>query len=215
MAAFLGEDRGGRGYESNEVQTNTASPPLAEAGATAPRRQAILRLALVVLLTAGITFLAITFRHQLGGLEALGYPGVFLVSLLANATVVLPAPGLAFTFAMGSVLNPLLVGLVAGAGEALGEMTGYLAGRAGRTAIGQDSRYERLERITRRYGGWAILALSAIPAAVFDLVGLAAGAMRMPVLRFLLFTLVGKTIKTIAVAYAGAYSVTWLLDLIN
>ncbi|NPV09123.1 MAG: VTT domain-containing protein [Anaerolineae bacterium] len=211
----MGEDRGGRGYESNEVQTNTASPPLAEAGATAPRRQAILRLALVVLLTAGITFLAITFRHQLGGLEALGYPGVFLVSLLANATVVLPAPGLAFTFAMGPVLNPLLVGLVAGAGEALGEMTGYLAGRAGRTAIGQDSRYERLERITRRYGGWAILALSAIPAAVFDLVGLAAGAMRMPVLRFLLFTLVGKTIKTIAVAYAGAYSVTWLLDLIN
>ncbi|MGI6208935.1 MAG: VTT domain-containing protein [Anaerolineae bacterium] len=196
------------------MQAGTASTSMTEAHSVG-RGRAILRLALVVIFTLGITFLAITFRRELKQLEELGYPGVFLISLIANATVVLPAPGLAFTFAMGAVLNPLLVGLVAGLGETLGEMTGYLAGRAGRTALGNDPRYQRLEDLTRRYGGWTILVLSAIPAAVFDLVGLAAGALRMPIVRFLLLTLVGKTIKTLVFAYAGAHSITWLLDLIS
>lgn len=196
------------------MQTDTASRTLVEAR-PARRGRAVLQLALVVLATLSITLLAVRFRDELRGLEALGYPGVFLISLISCATVIFPAPGLAFTFAMGSVLNPLLIGLVAALGETLGEMTGYLAGRAGRSALGQDPRYERLEDLTRRYGGWAILALSAVPVGVFDLVGLAAGAMRMPLPRFLLFTLVGKTIKTVVVAHSGAYSITWILDLIH
>ncbi len=179
------------------------------------QRQTVLRLLGVALFTIAISLLAIKFRHQLSDIKELGYPGIFLVSLLTSATVVLPAPGLAFTFAMGSVFNPLLVGLAAGAGETLGELTGYIAGRAGRSAFGQDPRYERLEAITRRYGAWAILVLSILPIGVFDVVGIAAGAMRMPLAHFVSATWLGKTTKTIAFAYAGAHSINWLIELVQ
>jgi len=178
------------------------------------RRQTALRLAAVVVFTLAVSVIAIRFRHQLQGVSELGYPGIFLVSLLTSATVVLPAPGLAFTFAMGHVLNPLLVGLAAGLGETCGEMTGYVAGRAGRSAFGQDPRYERLESITRRHGAWAVLALSILPIGVFDVVGIAAGAMRMPISRFAGAAWLGKTIKTVAFAFAGAHSITWLVELL-
>jgi len=173
------------------------------------------RVVAALALSIGITVLVVVFRDRIKGIETLGYPGVFLLSFLANATVIFPAPGLAFTFAAGSVLNPVLVGLVAGAGETLGEVTGYLAGYAGRTVVSRDSRYTRLENFTRRYGGLSVFLLALIPAAVFDIVGVVAGAMRMPITRFLLYTWVGKTGKTIVFAYAGAHSVTWILRLIN
>lgn len=179
------------------------------------RRQTAFRLIGVVLFTVTVSFLAIKFRHELLGIKELGYPGIFLVSLLTSATVVLPAPGLAFTFAMGPVLNPVLVGLAAGLGETLGELTGYAAGRAGRAAFGQDPRYEKLERITRRHGAWAVLVLSILPIGVFDVVGIASGAMRMPIARFAGAAWLGKTIKTVAFAYAGAHSITWFMELIH
>ncbi len=193
-------------------------PSQAEAGTTkkaASKRGNLVKLFTVVAISVTVTIVAIVFREKIMGMEKLGYPGIFLVSLVANATVIFPAPGLAFTFAMGSVFNPLLVGLVAGLGEALGELSGYAAGYAGRGMFSEDRRYARFERLTRRYGGAAVVVLSAVPAAVFDLVGIAAGAMRMPAYRFLFYTWLGKTAKTIVFAYAGAYSVTWFLDLIR
>ncbi|RLC78767.1 MAG: hypothetical protein DRI61_09280, partial [Chloroflexi bacterium] len=54
-----------------------------------------------------ITVLIISFREQVQHLAAYGYAGVFLVSLLGNATVILPAPSLALVFALGSALSPL------------------------------------------------------------------------------------------------------------
>ncbi|HDN79838.1 MAG TPA: hypothetical protein ENG33_05175, partial [Chloroflexi bacterium] len=49
-----------------------------------------------------ITVLIISFREQVQHLATYGYAGVFLVSLLGNATVILPAPSLALVFALGS-----------------------------------------------------------------------------------------------------------------
>jgi len=179
------------------------------------RRQQVLRIGGAIVFVLAVSLVAILFSDHIKNLDRLGYVGVFLVSLLACATVIFPAPGLAVTFAMGSALSPLLVGLAAGLGETIGEFSGYIAGRAGRSAFGQDPRYERLERATRKYGGWAVLVLSVLPLGLFDLVGIAAGAMRMPLARFVAFTWVGKTVKTIIIAYAGSLSLTWLLQLIG
>jgi membrane protein DedA with SNARE-associated domain len=44
----------------------------------------------------------------------------------------------------------------------------------------------------------------------FDLAGVAAGALKMPVLRFLGFCALGKTAKMILVALAGVYAREWL-----
>ena len=161
---------------------------------------------LVIAIVVGISVSIFVFRDRFAELAAIGYPGIFVVSLLGNATVILPAPSLALVFAMGSVLPPVLVGLVAGVGEALGELTGYAAGFGGRAVIENQKTYERLVAWMRRAGGATVFVLSVIPNPFFDLAGIAAGTLGYPVWRFLLFCWLGKTIKTILVAWAGAQS---------
>jgi membrane protein YqaA with SNARE-associated domain len=163
---------------------------------------------LVVLLVLAISVLIFSFRDQFAELAAIGYPGIFLVSMLGNATIILPAPSLALVFAMGSALPPLLVGLAAGVGEALGELTGYAAGFGGRAVIEDQKLYRRLEAWMQRRGGITVFVLSVLPNPFFDLAGIAAGTLRYPLWRFLLVCWLGKTIKTTLVAWAGSQSLS-------
>jgi len=160
-----------------------------------------------IALSLGISALIVLCRDRLAEFAGLGYPSVFLLSFLGNATIVLPAPSLAFVFAMGGVLNPLGVGLVAGVGEALGELTGFMAGYGGRPVLERHDLYQRFQSYMKRYGVFAILVLSAFPNPFFDLAGMAAGALRVPVWQFLLACWLGKSMKTVAVAFLGASSV--------
>ena len=164
---------------------------------------------LIIVLVLAISVAIFSFRGQFAELAAVGYPGIFLVSFLGNATIVLPAPSLALVFAMGSALPPLLVGVVAGTGEALGELTGYALGYGGQAVIGieNEATYGRLAAWMERRGGITIFVLSVIPNPFFDLAGIAAGSLRCPVWRFLLFCWLGKTIKTTLVAWAGSKSI--------
>ena len=162
---------------------------------------------LVVALVVTISAAIFAFRHQFAALAAVGYPGIFLVSVLSSATIILPAPSLALVFAMGSALPWLPVGLAAGAGEALGELTGYAAGFGGRAVIEDQKSYRRLESWMQRRGGITILVLSIIPNPLFDLAGIAAGTIGYPLWRFLLIAWAGKTIKTSLVAWAGSQSI--------
>ena len=143
-------------------------------------------------------------RQGIQGWTTYGYLGVLAFSLLANAMILLPAPVLAVVFTLGGVFSPLGIGMAAGLGMALGELTGYAAGRAGRIAESQVERLSRTDAWVHLYGFWAILLWAAIPVPLFDLVGLAAGAYRYPMGRFVVACLIGKTIKALAYAYAGA-----------
>jgi membrane protein YqaA with SNARE-associated domain len=180
-------------------------PPHTGPEAATFRWDKFLRFFIVVLVIA-ISVAIFAFRDHFAELAALGYPGVFLVSLLGNATIVLPAPSLALVFAMGSALSWPIVGLFAGVGESLGELTGYLAGVGGRAVIEDEKTYRRLVSWMERRGGITVFLLSAIPNPFFDLAGIAAGTLRYPLWRFLLFCWMGKTLKTMLVAWAGAQS---------
>jgi len=166
----------------------------------------ILALAVVI----GITVYIYSIRDHVNEFAAYGYPGIFLVMLLANATVIIPAPGVAVVFAMGSIFNPLGVALAAGTGGAIGELTGYLAGFSGQAIVENTQTYNRISPWVQKYGVWAILVLSAIPNPFFDLAGIAAGVAKIPVWKFLLFCWIGQLIKMAMFAYAGAYSIDWL-----
>jgi uncharacterized membrane protein YdjX (TVP38/TMEM64 family) len=159
---------------------------------------------LVVILT---TLVVLLFRDRLVQYERYGYLGVFVTTLAGSATVVLPVPGLAVVYLAGSLWNPVAVGLVAGLGDALGEATGYLAGYAGQGLVEELGLYKRFERWMRRNGFLTILFLSAIPNPFFDLAGLAAGASGFSGRRFFLAAWIGKTVKDVAFALAGYYSV--------
>jgi membrane protein YqaA with SNARE-associated domain len=165
---------------------------------------------LIIILVLAISVAIFLFRNQFADLAAVGYPGIFLVSLLGNATIVLPAPTLALVFAMGSALPPLLVGLFAGVGSTLGELTGYAAGFGGQPAIENATVYGRLVAWMQRRGGITVFVLSLIPNPFLDLAGIAAGSLRYPVWRFLLFCFLGKVIKTTLAAWAGSQSITFV-----
>jgi membrane protein DedA with SNARE-associated domain len=158
----------------------------------------------------GITIYIVSIRTHVGEFAAYGYPGIFVVAMLANATVLLPAPGVAIIYAMGSVFNPVGVALAAGAGAAIGELSGYLAGFSGQAVIDRGDVYNRIHPWVEKYGGWAILVFSIIPNPFFDIAGIAAGMARMPVRTFLLFTWIGQTIKMLMFALAGKYSIDWI-----
>jgi uncharacterized membrane protein YdjX (TVP38/TMEM64 family) len=165
-------------------------------------------LALVVVI--GITVYIYSIREHVDEFAAYGYPGIFLVMLMANATVIIPAPGVAVVFAMGSVFNPMLVALAAGTGGAIGELSGYLAGFSGQAIVENTKIYNRILPWVQKYGAWTILVLSAIPNPFFDLAGIAAGVAKIPVWKFLLFCWIGQLIKMAMFAYAGAYSIDWI-----
>lgn len=170
---------------------------------------------LIVLAVLGLSAGIFALRDRFAEMAAVGYPGIFLVSLLGNATIIFPAPSLALVFAMGSALPPLFVGLAAGAGEALGELSGYAAGFGGRAVIENQKTFLRLEAWMKRAGAITIFVLSAIPNPFVDLAGMAAGALRYPVWRFLLACWLGKTLKTTLVAWAGAQSFTLIKPLLG
>lgn len=159
----------------------------------------------------GITITIFSLRGQLQTFAELGYLGAFLTMLLGNATIILPVPGLIFVFALGATLNPLLVGLAAGPGAALGEMTAYAAGYGGSAIVDNVRLYERIKGWMARYGPIVISALAAIPNPLFDMAGIVAGTLRMKWWKFLLFAWLGKTIQALMIAYAGSFSITWVM----
>ena len=144
---------------------------------------------------------------QVERLGAYGYPTVFLVSLLSNAALLLPAPGIALVVAAGSTLDPLVVGVVAGLGAALGEMTGYFVGQSGQVIFEERPMYWRIERWMSKSGTLVIFMLAAIPNPLFDIGGLVAGALRMPIWRFLLSVWLGKSLRFALLATIGAMAI--------
>jgi membrane protein DedA with SNARE-associated domain len=165
---------------------------------------------LALFAVVAITIFVFSIRNRVQQFAGLGYPGVFLIALLANATVLLPAPGVAVIYALGAIFNPIGVGLAAGTGGALGELSGYLAGFSGQAVIERMEIYNRIQPWVKRYGGWAILVLSAIPNPFFDVAGIAAGIAKMPLRTFLFFTWIGQLIKMTMFALAGYYSIPLL-----
>jgi membrane protein YqaA with SNARE-associated domain len=169
----------------------------------------LLRLLALVLVIA-ISVFVYSIRDQAKELARYGYPGIFLLSILANGTVILPAPGVIFVFAMGAIFNPFWVAVAAGTGAALGELTGYLVGFSGQAVVERADYYNRLVTWMsqhRRLSYLAILVLAFVPNPFFDLAGIAAGTLKIPILSFLFFTWIGKVLKMLLFAYAGA---SWL-----
>ena len=162
-----------------------------------------------------ITVFIFSIRDRVEDLKEYGYIGIFFVALLANATVLIPAPGIAIIYAMGAVFNPFLVGLAAGTGGAIGELSGYLAGFSGQAIIERSDVYDRIKPRVEKYGGWAVLVLSAIPNPFFDVAGIAAGIVKMPMLTFLFSVWIGQLFKMSLFAFAGRSSIELISNYIK
>lgn len=192
---------------------DTASPPSPDTAEVCepPRGKKNLHI-LAILAAVLITLVIFLFRGSLGDLRTYGYAGVFLINLIASASLVIPVPGLAVVIAGGYFLNPFLVALIAGAAQPIGELTGYLAGYGGEVVIERTKLFHKLCGWMRRHGDIIIFVLSVIPNPLFDLAGVAAGAVGYSVWRFLLICWIGKTIKSLVFALAGHFGVPWVVQ---
>lgn len=174
--------------------------------------------AVIALVVGGFIVLGlvlwITGRFEL---ETVGYPGVWVFSFISSASIIVPVPGLA-TVCLGASdlvgLNPILVGVIAGSAEALGELTGYLAGVGGRDAMSRRRWYPRVKGWLERHGSKIIFVMAIVPNPTFDILGIAAGSIGFPLRRFLLVTFLAKSIKSVGLGYACFYSIAWLERLI-
>jgi uncharacterized membrane protein YdjX (TVP38/TMEM64 family) len=158
---------------------------------------------LLILASVLISGLIIYFRNDLAKLQGYGILGILLISILGNATVVVPAPVILTAFIGGSVYNPILVGLVVALGATIGELTGYMAGLGGRVVITENKNFRKIEKWMTKSGFLTILILAAIPNPLFDLAGMFSGATNYSFKKFLVATFLGKSIKFLAVSLLG------------
>ncbi len=156
-----------------------------------------------------IALLVLSFSDRIAGLQEYGYAGVFVISLLSAATIFIPAPGWAAVIAMGGILNPYFVGIAAGIGSGIGELTGYMVGNgAGELS---ETKLGRHREIIKKYGAGAVFVLAFIPNPLFDVAGLVAGALKIKVWKFLIACILGRTIRYVLLAHIGLFVGPYLL----
>jgi uncharacterized membrane protein YdjX (TVP38/TMEM64 family) len=157
----------------------------------------LLVLLLVITITVSLFILTQRYPEKIEEFESYGYLGVFLISLVSNATVILPVPGILVVFPLAVTYNPVLIGLVGATGGVIGESTAYLAGYSGRGMVRTGRMYNRVEGWMKRWGAWAIFIFAVAPFLLFDVAGMVAGALRFPFWKFILVAWVGKSLKYI------------------
>lgn len=166
------------------------------------QRPGLLRILILVIVIALSIYLVLV-RDQIASLERYGYLGIFLLSILANATVIVPLPGILLVSTMGAVFNPFWVAVAAGCGASLGELSGYVAGFSGQPMAEKVKWYDAVQDWMSKFGNLTIFLLALIPNPAFDLAGISAGALKIPVVRFLFFCALGKILKMLIFSLGG------------
>jgi len=170
--------------------------------------KAVGEIALAVGITVVILLVAPSFLQPLGKLQ---YIGAFLVGLIGSATVIIPTTGflLIAEMARDSTLNALFIGILAGIGSGIGEITGYLAGNGGARVLEGYKHvrfFKKQAEFVRKWEDVGIFFLALLPNPIFDFAGMAAGAFRMPWWRFLIACVAAKVIKFSLIAEFGLWS---------
>lgn len=167
----------------------------------------ILGIAQVLVVILAVVF-ALNISSHLVVLKSYGYLGVFIISTVSAASLFFPTPEWAIVIAMSTVLNPYLLGIVAGVGAAIGELTGYFAGSGARKIIQNHIKeFDRAEQLITKYGFAGIFFLALIPNPIFDIAGIVAGSMRIPVLEYLAACAAGRVLRYILLAYFSAWAI--------
>ncbi len=173
-----------------------------------------------VVITLLMAVAVVLFWENVQKLEGYGYLGVFTISILGGATIIVPVPMLAIVFALGGVLTPYWVGVAAGLGETLGALIIYMTGHGAGTALFNSNgklqtAYVRMMGLMERRGSLTLFLLSAILNPFFYPAALAAGALRFGIRKYFIICWAGKTIKGLTVAYAGYWGLRGLLRMLG
>ncbi|MBI3522487.1 MAG: DedA family protein [Chloroflexi bacterium] len=141
------------------------------------------------------------------GLTGFAYPGAFIVCFLANALIAIPIPYIPLIARIGaSADSVVLVVAFAALGSALGESVAFVVGRAEQGLVSEHRVYRWLHRIAKRkiLSGLFIFAFAVPLNPVFDVAGLAAGAVGVSFRVFFVAVLLARSIRLGFIVWAGA-----------
>jgi len=111
-------------------------------------------------------------------------------------------------------LNPLIVGAVAGIGEAIGAIGAYFTGYGGGGILRDNNNgfYLRFSNIIDRHGSKAVFVMACLITPIFYPFSVFLGMLRYGWARFLLATWAGRTIKNMVLAYLGYFGLRSILQ---
>lgn len=191
---------GGRAAEAAQRVALSLRPrALAERGRNATVPQKVAAVIAVFLFNLTLFFLPIDYA-ALGGLA---YPGAFLLTFVANAAVVVPVPYVPIVAHMAtSADSAVVVVLLASLGSALGETVAFFVGRVEKDLFTGHAWFERLRGYFHDERRAAVfLFLFAVPLnPVFDVGGLAAGALGIRFRTFVIAVWLGRIVRFTAIA---------------
>lgn len=138
----------------------------------------------------------------------LGYLGAFFLSWFGNSTIIIPFPYTTLIFLFGaSGLNPIVLGILAGAGATLGESFSYLVGFLGHKATKE--KYAQNMSVLRRLIDkrpkfslffFFLIGATPIPDDVFMI---PLGLIRYNIFRAIIPFAIGKIVLTTIIAVMG------------
>ena len=172
----------------------------------------IFQLGFMALSSIVLALILIEFGSLLESLGNWGYVGVAAVEFGNSAMVAIPTPSYLYTFSMGAILNPFVVGIIGGTFATLGELIGYYLGRRGSAILPDSPHIERFKAWTSRWGTVTLFWFALLPVP-FDIAGIWAGAAHYPLVRFAPPVLLGKSIKITMIALAGYFGMDALTGL--
>jgi len=179
-----------------------------------PTRREVIIGGISLAVVIALSVLIIQYRSYIYQMAQWGYFGCFFINVLTNGTFILPGFGIVITFTLGGILNPAIVGAVAGIGEAIGATGAYFTGYAGRGLFGgtNSGLYLRFSNIIDRHGSKAIFFVSAVLSPFFYPFAVFLGMVHFGWARFFLATWAGRTAKSMVIAYLGYFGLGSILQ---
>jgi len=162
----------------------------------------------IFVLSIVLSVVFFVYRDFFRGAATLGLLGLFIINLVSSAGFFFSGPAFLTIIAGGNLYSPILVALVAALGACLGDMLGFAFGYSGRKLakkkLDTHKTVRFLEKHFHRHGGLIIFIIALIPNPFFDAIGILAGLMNYPPLKFFIIILVGRFLRYWLLAQFGA-----------
>jgi len=180
-------------------------------------------LVVVVVVFASVGFWVITSGTTEETWRNIGYPSAFFLGLIGAASVVIPVPTTValLGMAVSRIFDPALLALAFGFGAAIGQLTSYAVGYAGRMVVGKKHkrRLDAMLKIFERYGMIVvfIFALTPLPDS---LLFIPMGLVHYSLWRIFVTAVAGKITMSLIITYVGgaigaAFTESWIFAVVT
>jgi membrane protein YqaA with SNARE-associated domain len=189
------------------------------------RKIPILTFVLVVgiVVSISVVFLIVAPGTSEETWKSVGYPSAFLLGLIGAASVIIPVPTTVTLLGMATsrFFDPTLLGLAFGFGAAIGQLTSYVVGYAGRDVVGgkHKRRLSAMLEIFERYGMITvfIFALTPLPDS---LLFIPLGLVHYSLWKVFVAGMAGKISMSLIITYFGeavgqAFTENWIFAVIT